>query len=240
MKDAYFGETHVHTSYSLTRTSAARASRRRSLRLRQGPGSHGQPARSTTSAGRSTGSRSRTTRNSSARCIRRSARREGRRQPDAGRVAQSTVGRRAARVVREVRGQQQPWRQSHPPPFYAGPRPRAVLQDVILKAARTTTSRGASRRSRVTSGPPRHRPENMHRNVLFRDLNVPDMPFSALDSNDEEKLWRGWRSRRRRARSCLAIRTTRTAARASCSSPSTMPGSRSRLNTHACAATSSV
>jgi len=30
----------------------------------------------------------------------------------------------------------------------------------------------------------------MHRNVLFQHLNVPDMPFSALDSNDEEKLWR--------------------------------------------------
>ena len=25
--------------------------------------------------------------------------------------------------------------------------------------------------------------------ISVRDLNVPDMPFSALDSNDEEKLW---------------------------------------------------
>ena len=30
----------------------------------------------------------------------------------------------------------------------------------------------------------------MHRNVIFRDLEfLPDVPFSALDSADEEKLW---------------------------------------------------
>tara|TARA_R110002049_G_scaffold85550_13_gene217495 strand:+ start:5686 stop:7614 length:1929 start_codon:yes stop_codon:yes gene_type:complete len=30
---------------------------------------------------------------------------------------------------------------------------------------------------------------NMHRNVLFRDLDVPAVPFSSIDSSDEEKLW---------------------------------------------------
>jgi hypothetical protein len=30
---------------------------------------------------------------------------------------------------------------------------------------------------------------NLHRNVLFRDTNVPDMPFSSNDSPDPEKLW---------------------------------------------------
>jgi hypothetical protein len=30
---------------------------------------------------------------------------------------------------------------------------------------------------------------NLHRNVLFRDANVPDMPFSSNDSPDPEKLW---------------------------------------------------
>lgn len=29
----------------------------------------------------------------------------------------------------------------------------------------------------------------MHRNILFRDLNVPALPFSSIDSSDEEKLW---------------------------------------------------
>jgi hypothetical protein len=30
---------------------------------------------------------------------------------------------------------------------------------------------------------------NMHRNVFFRDLKLPAVPFSSIDSNDEEKLW---------------------------------------------------
>ncbi|CAA0121563.1 Uncharacterised protein [Halioglobus japonicus] len=30
---------------------------------------------------------------------------------------------------------------------------------------------------------------NMHRNVLFRDLDVPEVPFTSIDSSDEEKLW---------------------------------------------------
>jgi uncharacterized protein DUF3604 len=30
---------------------------------------------------------------------------------------------------------------------------------------------------------------NMHRNVLFRDLDVPAIPYSSIDSSDEEKLW---------------------------------------------------
>jgi hypothetical protein len=30
---------------------------------------------------------------------------------------------------------------------------------------------------------------NLHRNVLFRDANVPDMPFSSNESPDPEKLW---------------------------------------------------
>ncbi|ARN73511.1 DUF3604 domain-containing protein [Oceanicoccus sagamiensis] len=30
---------------------------------------------------------------------------------------------------------------------------------------------------------------NMHRNIIFRDNNVPELPFSNVDSSDEEKLW---------------------------------------------------
>lgn len=30
---------------------------------------------------------------------------------------------------------------------------------------------------------------SMHRNILFRDLNVPAVPFTSIDSGDEEKLW---------------------------------------------------
>lgn len=31
---------------------------------------------------------------------------------------------------------------------------------------------------------------NQHRNILFRDANVPDMPFSSIDSGDPEDLWK--------------------------------------------------
>ena len=29
----------------------------------------------------------------------------------------------------------------------------------------------------------------MHRNILFRDTDVPELPFTSFDSSDEEKLW---------------------------------------------------
>jgi hypothetical protein len=43
---------------------------------------------------------------------------------------------------------------------------------------------------------PNHR--NLHRNVIFRSANVPDAPYSALQSNDPENLWRtmdAWRAK---------------------------------------------
>lgn len=42
---------------------------------------------------------------------------------------------------------------------------------------------------------PQHR--NLHRNVIFRNTKTPDLPYSALQSNDPESLWRtmdGWRA----------------------------------------------
>ena len=92
------------------------------------------------------------------------------------------------------------------PPFYAGPETtRSAWQDVILKAARDhylpgrfTTLAGYEWTAAPKAG-------NMHRNVLFRDLNVPDMPFSALDSNDEEKLWAWMAEQERKGSRVLAI-----------------------------------
>ncbi len=43
---------------------------------------------------------------------------------------------------------------------------------------------------------------NMHRNVIFRDMHVPDAPFSSIDSMDEEKLW-AWMSAQEAAGSTL-------------------------------------
>jgi len=37
---------------------------------------------------------------------------------------------------------------------------------------------------------------NLHRNVLFRDTNIPDLPFSSNESPDPEKLWEWMRLQR--------------------------------------------
>jgi Protein of unknown function (DUF3604) len=89
-------------------------------------------------------------------------------------------------VVNNMRG-------AHPghPPFYAGPETtRSAWQDIEIKAARDnyapgrfTTLAGFEWTSAPNAG-------NMHRNVIFRDLDhLPEMPLSALDTDDEEQLW---------------------------------------------------
>ncbi len=92
------------------------------------------------------------------------------------------------------------------PPFYAGPETtRSAWKDVQIKAAidnyrpgKFTTLAGYE----WTSAP---KGANMHRNVIFRDLNVPDMPFSALDSADEEKLWAWMAEQEKKGSRLLAI-----------------------------------
>jgi len=76
------------------------------------------------------------------------------------------------------------------PPFYAGPETtRSAWKEYSIKAAnqhyepgKFTTLIGYEWTSAPNGG-------NMHRNVIFRDAVVPDIPFTALDSQDEEKLW---------------------------------------------------
>jgi hypothetical protein len=92
------------------------------------------------------------------------------------------------------------------PPFYAGPETtKSAWNDVILKAARDhyqpgrfTTLAGFEWTASRNAG-------NMHRNVLFRDLNVPEMPLSALDTDDEEKLWAWMAEQEKQGRKLLAI-----------------------------------
>lgn len=74
--------------------------------------------------------------------------------------------------------------------FYKGPETaRSAWKDVIIKAAQDhydpghfTTIIGYEWTSVIKGG-------NMHRNVLFRDTKVPDQPLSAIDTADEVKLW---------------------------------------------------
>lgn len=46
---------------------------------------------------------------------------------------------------------------------------------------------------------------NMHRNIVFRDDKVPSMPFSSIDSLDEEKLWDWMASQEEQGSTLLAI-----------------------------------
>lgn len=75
------------------------------------------------------------------------------------------------------------------PPFFAGPETTKsawqMNKDVTNKyyePGRFTTLIGFEWTAAPNGG-------NMHRNVLFRDNNIPDQPFSNVDSADEEKLW---------------------------------------------------
>jgi hypothetical protein len=92
------------------------------------------------------------------------------------------------------------------PPFYAGPETtKTAWKEFTIKAAnqhyepgKFTTLIGYEWTSAPNGG-------NMHRNVLFRDQVVPDMPFSALDSQDEEKLWAWMAEQEAKGSTLLAI-----------------------------------
>ena len=46
---------------------------------------------------------------------------------------------------------------------------------------------------------------NLHRNIFFRDKNVPDLPFSSNESPDPEKLWQWMGTQRAQGKKVFAI-----------------------------------
>ena len=76
------------------------------------------------------------------------------------------------------------------PPFYAGPETTVTAwRDVIVAAAEANYEPGLFTSLIAFEWTSAPNAGNMHRNVIFRDNVVPDLPLSALDTVDEEKLW---------------------------------------------------
>jgi Protein of unknown function (DUF3604) len=95
---------------------------------------------------------------------------------------------------------------SHPP-FYAGPATtRSAWNDVIVKAARDHYQPGRFTTFAGFEWTAAPQAANMHRNVIFRDLDrLPDVPLSALDTDNEEKLWAWMADQEKRGSRLLAI-----------------------------------
>lgn len=92
------------------------------------------------------------------------------------------------------------------PPFYAGPETtQSAWQDIHLKAVRDNYQPGKFTTLAGFEWTASNNAGNMHRNIIFRDLLVPDVPLSALDTNDEEKLWAWMAEQEKKGSKLLAI-----------------------------------
>jgi hypothetical protein len=92
------------------------------------------------------------------------------------------------------------------PPFYAGPETtESAWKDVIIAAAEAHYDPGTFTTLIGFEWTAAQKAGNMHRNVIFRDTVVPATPLSALDTNDEEKLWAWMAEQEARGSTLLAI-----------------------------------
>lgn len=190
LKQAYFGETHLHTSYSLdafiggnrnTPEDAYRFAQGEEMRV------NGQPHRlkrpldfaAVTDHAEFIGEMF-------------STQVEGAPGYDNPMLAElrglSRVEEQRAWFMKYVVANNRSATPQHPS-FYAGPETTrsawAMNREVTnrhYKPGVFTTIHGFEWTAAPNGG-------NMHRNILFRDDRVPDAPFSNVDSADEEKLW---------------------------------------------------
>ncbi len=91
------------------------------------------------------------------------------------------------------------------PPFFAGPETAKSAWQVNIDAAEAANEPGkfTALIGFEWSGAPNG--ANLHRNVMFRDNNVPDIVPSYIDINQEEGLWDWMRGQETEGRHVLAI-----------------------------------
>ncbi len=204
MKEAYFGETHVHTSFSLdayiggarlTPDAAYRFAKGETVTLNGREHNIVKPLdfAAVTDHAEYVGEMY-------------STQVEGAAGHDQQKLVElrglKTFAEQEKWFLKEVVANQRSANPEHPS-FYVGPETtRSAWQEVIIKAARDhyapgrfTTLVGFEWTSAPMGG-------NMHRNVLFRDMVVPDLPLTSIDTNDEEKLW-AWMAQQEAAGSKL-------------------------------------
>jgi hypothetical protein len=208
LKDAYFGETHVHTSYSLdayiggariTPDEAYRFAKGQEVTVNGQKHNIGRPLDFVAVSDH-------------AEFIGEMYSAQVKGAPGSGNPAYEelrnlvTIEDQRKWFLKYVQENMRGANPSHPP-FYAGPETtRSAWNDVIVKAARDhyqpgrfTTLAGFEWTAAPQAG-------NMHRNVIFRDLDrLPEVPLSALDTDNEEKLWAWMAEQEKKGAKLLAI-----------------------------------
>ena len=91
------------------------------------------------------------------------------------------------------------------PSFFAGPGTAKSAWKLIVEAAEEANEPGKFTTLIGFEWSAAPNGANLHRNVLFRDDNVPDSVPSYIDINQEEKLWEWMETQEAEGRSLLAI-----------------------------------
>ena len=75
------------------------------------------------------------------------------------------------------------------PPFFAGPETTKSAWTIELEAAAKNYEPGTFTTIPAFEWSAAPKGGNLHRNVFFRDMNVPELPMSYVDINREDVLW---------------------------------------------------
>lgn len=190
LKDAYFGEIHVHTSYSLdayiagtrlTPDMAYRFARGETMMVNGQPHNIGKPLdfAAVTDHAEYIGEMF-------------STQVKGAKGYDNLQLKElrslADLESQEAWFLKYVVGPARSGTGGHPP-FYAGTETTKSAWQLAIQAAEENYEPGVFSTLAAFEWTAAPGGANMHRNVLFRDLDVPAQPFTSIDSSDEEKLW---------------------------------------------------